>query len=549
MLQQIGVALSGRRRLSGVAGAVAVAVGSMWLNPALDGAQAYVTSINLANVTNGTTTISVPVEYNPADNTTATFNPPQSLTPAAAGFSPFTGNYDYLPNVVNQENGTDSNTGASTNTLAAYEAQAIAARSFLYYQQPANGGTITDSTANQVYSSSTNPFAPTTLEETAVQMTQGIILQYNPNVNASSPSEAGGTIAENKTSGDTIVDGFFVAGDTVTTSDTPFGQPPADPTSPNFQYQVTYNRGLTGSNITVSNLSGDPVIANTQDRGALSQNGIDFLTANPDPSTGIAFNYSDALRYFYGADIHLAVASPTSSATEMQAPVPLEAFTTDNGYFANADRANGQMGTVNNTIDTNITVASDTMTHTSDSHSGSPNLGSQQLTITGDGGGAFNYFDVAGLGPNSVQTNAAGEPISADAVALVGTSAANISVPAIGTITYWIKATNGILSTDLLLNDGTTGDTIAGLAPEVVTDNGQFEEFTFPLNDTEFPGLTTGLDSDVSINAIEFMGAGTASLELDDVEYNETGTAVPEPAALAILPAVGLLLRRRRNRG
>jgi hypothetical protein len=497
----------------------------------------YVTTIPNADVTNQSTTVPVPVEYNSADTVTPSFNPPNTLTPGSPPF-PVGGNYDYLPNVVNQEDGTNQLPGAGggANSLAAYEAQAVAARSFLYYQQPTNGGFIIDSVANQVYSSSTNAFAPTALEELATQLTDGIVLEYNGNQNTASTSSA-----DKVTTGDVIVDGFFVAGAYPTASDPNFGMPTSaqsasgtdDPTQ--TENSVTYNRGVYGSNIAQSN-RGFVNIGNLQDRGGLSQNGIDYLTTNVDPGTGLTFNYADALRYYYGADINLTVVSPTGTSTLITTSIPVETFGTDNGYFGN--------GVTNSS--SNVNVSSIVVSHNSDNHlvgTGAvlePYLGSQVLTITGGASAAFSYSDMSGLGPNSVQTITG---TASNDLNLVGEAAANLNMPAIGTISYWVKVTSGAAATtDIFLNNDTTGVTTPGV-PLTLVDDGQFHEYTFSL--TDFPGITSGFQNDLSVNSIQFTGTGAVSLELDDLEYSETGV-VPEPASLAMLPLAALLMRRRR---
>lgn len=170
---------------------------------------------------------------------------------------------DYLPHVVNCENG-----GAAFEAL---KAQAVAARTYLYYKLD-RSGTIADGTSDQVYSCGREP-----REEIyeAVRQTEGVVLQYT-----------GRTIA-----------GFFVAGSR--------NQPPPecrgstdDPT--NTERYVTYNEGLSGDGITQTRLGFvDPT--NLYNRGCLSQNGSHCLA-------GVGYGYEDMLRFYYGADIEIVVA-------------------------------------------------------------------------------------------------------------------------------------------------------------------------------------------------------------------------------------------------
>src|SRR5262245_46046125 len=73
---------------------------------------------------------------------------------------------DYIPDVVGCENG-----GADPPAL---EAQAIAARSFLYYHLE-RGGSIGDGSSDQVYSCGREP---TEAHEAAAEATAGLVLRY-----------------------------------------------------------------------------------------------------------------------------------------------------------------------------------------------------------------------------------------------------------------------------------------------------------------------------------------------------------------------------------
>lgn len=164
---------------------------------------------------------------------------------------------DYLPNVVNCENGNAS--------FEALKAQAVAARSYLYYRLD-RGGSIMDSTGDQVYSCGRSP---SMLAFMAVEATSGQILTYR----------------------DTQVAAFYVAGAKQ--------EPPAclggtsDPTS--TEPYVTYNQGKSGDDIEQTSLGWvDP--GNHANRGCMSQNGSDCLSDD-------GWIYDDILRFYYGEDI------------------------------------------------------------------------------------------------------------------------------------------------------------------------------------------------------------------------------------------------------
>jgi uncharacterized protein (TIGR03382 family) len=166
---------------------------------------------------------------------------------------------DYLPQVVACENGAAD--------FEALKAQAVAARSFLYYKLEREGR-IGDGQGDQVYTCG-NPAGDE--HRRAVEETSGLVLVY----------------------GGVTVAAFYVAG--------AFQDPPScaggtdDPTG--TEPFVTYNEGLSGDEIEQTSLGlVDP--ANFANRGCQSQNGADCLSRAGwlDP---------DILRFYYGADIEI----------------------------------------------------------------------------------------------------------------------------------------------------------------------------------------------------------------------------------------------------
>jgi hypothetical protein len=167
----------------------------------------------------------------------------------------------YLPGVVHCENG-----GAPYEAL---KAQAIVARTYLYYKMETSGS-IKDGTGDQVYSCGS---PPTTAQIQAVKDTAGQVLRYK-----------GTTIA-----------GFFVRGGAA--SPTSCRGSSSDYT----EKYVTYNNGLSGSAIHQTSL-GWISPTNYRNRGCLSQLGTRCLA-----SMGKTDDYM--VRFYYGADIELVTAT------------------------------------------------------------------------------------------------------------------------------------------------------------------------------------------------------------------------------------------------
>ena len=182
---------------------------------------------------------------------------------------------DYVPRVVACENG-----GASFEAL---KAQAVTARSYAYYKME-TAGSIQDGTGDQVYSCGN---APAPIHYNAVSATANQILTYQDDVIAS----------------------FYVAG--ARPSD-PSGRavvpPDLDPTG--TEQYVTYPLldGLLGAANRGSPLG---FLGNPRNRGAMSQNGSDFLSDN-----GQLYTY--LLPFYYGEDIVLETALPEVEPPPLQ---------------------------------------------------------------------------------------------------------------------------------------------------------------------------------------------------------------------------------------
>jgi len=180
---------------------------------------------------------------------------------------------DYLPHVVQCENG-----GAPSASL---QAQAVAARSYLYYKLETTG-LIRDGEMDQVY---TCPGAPTREHVQSVLQTAGQILTYK-----------GSTLCA-----------FFVAGAKQS--------PPA--CRGNIEHDteryVTINWGVSGTEVRQSPL-GLVHPSNHQNRGCLSQWGSRCLAT-------MGWSYLAVLHFYYGADIVLEKASGPCVGDSNRPPV------------------------------------------------------------------------------------------------------------------------------------------------------------------------------------------------------------------------------------
>jgi hypothetical protein len=162
---------------------------------------------------------------------------------------------DYVPHVVQCENGAAD--------IEALRAQAVAARTFLYYKLE-TAGSIGDGQGDQVYSCGKTPAAD---HVQAAADTVGIVLTYHGDVTCS----------------------FYVAGATQS--------PPGcqGNTGASTETYVTYNEGLSGDAIHQSTLGWvDP--SNYRNRGCMSQNGAQCLES-------AGYDWQGILRFYYGADI------------------------------------------------------------------------------------------------------------------------------------------------------------------------------------------------------------------------------------------------------
>ncbi len=205
----------------------------------------------------------------------------------------------YIPGVVSCENPNAGPEGL--------KAQAVEARSFLYYKLFVAGATsISNSQGDQVYSCSYQPNGPKPEHFEAARATKGQYLQWENQIVAS--FYVAGTIPPNPDAGDPYGSCLPNGGN--------------DPT--NTQRWVTYNLGKTGCDIDMTNLGFTPADCrgNPHNRGCASQNGHTCLDAAGVP-------YQEQFKFFYGDDIELVVADGRCGGGPILSPE--DQFCTDNG--------------------------------------------------------------------------------------------------------------------------------------------------------------------------------------------------------------------------
>ncbi len=179
---------------------------------------------------------------------------------------------DYLPRVIQCENG-----GAGPQAL---RAQAVAARSYMYYKMETSGS-IADGTGDQVYSCGRTPGPE---HHAAVRDTAGEFLIYRG----------------------VIVCAFYVAGSNPSNRSTCVAAA-SDPDPTNTERYVTYNEGRSGNDVIQTTL-GWVNPANYRNRGCKSQWGSRCLDTR-------GYGYRDILRFYYGADIGIETAVGPCVAT------------------------------------------------------------------------------------------------------------------------------------------------------------------------------------------------------------------------------------------
>ena len=199
---------------------------------------------------------------------------------------------DYLPHVVQCENGAAD--------YEALKAQAVAARSYLYYKLD-KGEDVEDGTRDQVYSCGRTPLQD---HLDAVVETAGQVIVFE----------------------DVTVCGFYVAG-AVPSSPSCIAEE-GDQDLFNTERFVTYNWGFFGEDVVQTPL-GYVHPDNPFNRGCHSQNGAHCLSEN-------GWGLEDILKFYYGMDIGLergeGICVPDADGSKVDTE-------TDSGADADTDSA------------------------------------------------------------------------------------------------------------------------------------------------------------------------------------------------------------------
>src|SRR5258706_4888949 len=406
---------------------------------------------------------------------------------------------NYLPNVVWRENG-----GASYQAL---EVQAVAARGYMYYKlsQTPNGGkatSIRDGTADQVYSKAgTAPFTRATAT--------GSQLNY---LRAADESE--GEILMTS-AGEPVCMFFVAAGKPDTSSDPatiwPLGAPlgqweTGDTDATGTEHWVTYNRGLTGASVQPTPLGS---LTNPVNRGAMSQNGSNFLGAGRTSATNpernfAAWDYVDIIKYYYGQDTQLELAKVPPSGELPAFEKQIASFDYDEGYLRNRMDFSA-------TNSTNILYG--TSSHSRDTSTAQSGAASQKIVLdinTPATPGNFTYRHMSGM----VMGTEANPTINDN---LIGTKPANLLIENRGSFGFWIKTTTANLTARPLLDDG-PASTEQGVARNVVPD-GQWHKYEWYLTDNpewaSFAGGNNAISGNWTLDSILFSGSGGSHPEPD----------------------------------
>jgi len=409
-----------------------------------------------------------------------------------------------VPNVVQAENGAAG--------FEALKAQAVAARTFLYHRMNV-AGAIFDGTQDQVYSDGK---APLPIHQQAAAATEREILRFAASGDPLAPTDR--TIAA-----------FYVAGarPDSSTGSASFGvaevPPDADPTQ--TEPFVTYNQGRFGNDIDLTPLGFIPTppaepIDNPHNRGAMSQNGSDFLSDN-------GWNYVEILGFYYGADIRLEMAE-TPASGQLAAPKTITDFAQDAGYFGNDPAATaGHRNLRVGPAATRTEIVSD---------STASEGRAQRIVLDRDDSidQPFEFRHLAGIN---------------DRQAFLGTPTSNLSVEPIGSFSVRFKTTQEGIAAAVALDDSESA-TALGRSKALIAD-GAWHEYEWFLADparwTELDDGDFELDTLVSLDSIRLFGATDAMVFMDDVKYNPAAV-IPEPQTTAVAMGVISIVASRRGR-
>lgn len=201
------------------------------------------------------------------------------------------------------------------------------------------------------------------------------------------------------------------------------------------------------------------------------------------------------LNVFNGTRPELEALLVGEGTTEPGDIVNITDFELGEGYFANApDFSGSNMGILAGTTAERVT---------SMSQAGGA---SQELNIVGDAGGWF-LRHLAGIGSP-------------------GSPAANLELDATGYVGFWLKTDDPGVSVQIAVDDPGTAD--RGISQDVIAD-GNWHLYEWNLEDnSQWEAWVTGngtIDGPtLTLDSIQFSGAGNALLYLDSVAHNPLGS-------------------------
>ena len=139
-------------------------------------------------------------------------------------------------------------------------------------------------------------------------------------------------------------------------------------------------------------------------------------------------------------------------------------------------------------------------------------IGSQEISIDGDPS-SWLLRHVSGIGASSSASAPSG----------------NLPIDATGFVGFWLKTIDPGITVRIALDDPGTAD--RGVAQAVIAD-GEWHLYQWDLeDDSQWEGWVTGdgfiTGSTVTLDSIQFFGAGDATLYLDSVSHNPLGSLVP----------------------
>ena len=408
------------------------------------------------------------------------------------GFGNVATETNYVPNVVQAENGLGS--------FEALKAQAVAARTFAYFQMDAKGF-INDGTDDQVYSDG-NP--PGSIHLAAAAATENEVLWVRDNIGFQQ---------------DVLIASFYVAG-AIPTGSVNVDNPGVivdpgdfDPTSTEQWVTYTFANGDSGGNNlgTPLGFQGTPSNPNWPNRGAKSQNGADYLSDN-------SVNYLDILKYYYGADIQVRTVDSGGAGLQL-GPKVLTDFDNYGSGRASDGIIEGHEGVFNRSPtfsgSTSASLAGSTAERTAaEAFSGTH---SQLIDIVYDEsiGGDYLLRHVAGakysdFGGRGIPLNKAAD------------RTANVQFENLGSVGFWLKTDDPGLQVSLAIDDPNTGD--RGILRDVIADN-QWHKYEWFLEEDSFwenwaggDGTITG--DTVTIDSIQFLGNTDAQVYLDEIFWD-----------------------------